>query len=243
VSDGVRLQKILAQAGYGSRRKCEELIARGHVEVDGQIVTELGIRVDPSRQAIHVDGLRVQTDNNKITMALNKPAGVISALQDPEGRPTIAEFIRNRDEHLFHVGRLDFDSEGLLLLTNDGELANRLAHPKYEVPKTYVATVTGGEVFPRILKQLTDGVDLDDGFASADKIRIIQAIDGMTMVEIILHEGRNRIVRRMFDAVDRPVVRLVRTRVGPIVLGELKPGKTRVLNKTEVGLLAKAVDL
>jgi len=249
VPDGVRLQKVIADAGLGSRRQAEQLIEEGRVEVDGQIVMELGVRVDPARQAIHVDGLRVQLDTTKVTLALNKPYGVISAMQDPEGRPTIADFIKNRDERLFHVGRLDFDSEGLLLLTNDGELANRLSHPRYEVPKTYMVTVKG-EVYPRIIKDLLAGVDIvdRDGYvdgppARADKVKVVQMFDGVTLLELVLHEGRNRIVRRMFDAVDRPVIRLVRTRVGPIALGEQRPGTTRVLNSVEVSSLMDLVDL
>ncbi|PZR51941.1 MFS transporter [Xylanimonas oleitrophica] len=243
VPDGVRLQKVLATAGYGSRRKAEELIAEGRVTVDDQIVVELGVRVDPAVNVIHVDGMRVQTDTEKVTLALNKPHGVLSAMSDPQGRPTVADLIKNRDERLFHVGRLDADSEGLLLLTNDGELANRLAHPRYEVPKTYLVTVGGGEVYPRIVKQLLDGVELEDGPARMDKVKVVQALDGLTMVEVVLHEGRNRIVRRMFDAVERPVERLVRTRIGPIALGDQRPGTTRVLGRTEVGSLMAAVEM
>jgi 23S rRNA pseudouridine2605 synthase len=243
VPDGVRLQKVLAAAGYGSRRKAEELIADGRVTVDGQIVVELGVRVDPAVNAIHVDGMRVQTDTDKVTLALNKPVGVLSAMSDPQGRPTIADLIRNREERLFHVGRLDADSEGLLLLTNDGELANRLAHPRYEVPKTYLVTVSGGEVYPRIVRALLDGVDLEDGPARMDKVKVVQAHDGRTLVEVVLHEGRNRIVRRMFEAVDRPVERLVRTRIGPIALGDQRPGTTRVLGRTELGSLMAAVEM
>ncbi|AEG44263.1 pseudouridine synthase [Isoptericola variabilis] len=243
VADGVRLQKVLAQAGLGSRRKCEELIAKGHVEVDGVLVTELGVRIDPATAVVHVDGMRVQLDASKLTLAVNKPYGVVSTMSDPEGRPTLADLVKDRPERLFHVGRLDADSEGLLLLTNDGELANRLSHPSYEVPKTYLVTVTGGEVYPRIGKQLLDGVELEDGPARLDAFKVVQAIEGQTMVEVVLHEGRNRIVRRMFDAVGRPVTRLVRTRIGPIALGDLRPGRSRVLGRTELGSLMGAVDL
>ncbi|WP_245993301.1 pseudouridine synthase [Xylanimonas allomyrinae] len=243
VPDGVRLQKVLAQAGYGSRRKAEELIADGRVSVDGQIVIELGVRVDPAKNVIHVDGMRVQLDSSKITLAANKPFGMLSAMEDAQGRPTLSDLVRNREERLFHVGRLDADSEGLILLTNDGELANRLAHPKYEVPKTYLVTVSGGEVYPRILKALLDGVDLEDGPARMDKVKIVQPLGDVTMVEVVLHEGRHRIVRRMFEAVGRPVERLVRTRIGPIALGDQRPGTTRVLGRTELGSLMAAVDL
>ncbi|GAB3163157.1 pseudouridine synthase [Myceligenerans halotolerans] len=243
VADGVRLQKVLAQAGFGSRRACEELIERGHVEVEGVLVTELGVRVDPVKSVIHVDGLRVQLDQDKITLALHKPHGVVSTMHDPEGRPTVAELVRNREERLFHVGRLDADSEGLLLLTNDGELANRLSHPRYEIPKTYVVTVEGGQVYPRIIRDLTRGVELDDGTARLDSVKVLQEVPDATLLEVVLHEGRNRIVRRMFDAVERPVTRLVRTRIGPIRLGDLKPGRTRVLGRVELGQLMSDVEM
>jgi 23S rRNA pseudouridine2605 synthase len=242
VEDGVRLQKVLAQAGLGSRRASEELIANGHVEVDGQLVTELGVRIDPATAVVHVDGLRIQLDQAKVTIALNKPLGVVSTMDDPKGRPTVADLIRNREERLFHVGRLDADSEGLLLLTNDGELANRLSHPKYQIAKTYLVTVEG-EVYPRTGRELLKGVELDDGIAKMDAVHVLQQIDGFAMLEVVLHEGRNRIVRRMFDAVGHPVTRLVRTRIGPIPLGDLKPGRTRVLGRTELGTLMGAVDL
>lgn len=242
VEDGVRLQKVLAQAGLGSRRASEELIANGHVEVDGQLVTELGVRVDPATAVIHVDGLRIQLDQAKVTIALNKPLGVVSTMDDPKGRPTVADLIKNREERLFHVGRLDADSEGLLLLTNDGELANRLSHPKYQIAKTYLVTVEG-EVYPRIGRELLKGVELEDGTAKMDAVHVLQQIDGFAMLEVVLHEGRNRIVRRMFDAVGHPVTRLVRTRIGPIPLGDLKAGRTRVLGRTELGTLMNAVDL
>ncbi|MEN5075710.1 pseudouridine synthase [Isoptericola cucumis] len=243
VADGVRLQKVLAQAGLGSRRKCEELIAEGHVEVDGVLVTELGVRVDPASAVVHVDGMRIQLDASKLTLALNKPLGVVSTMSDPDGRPTVADLVKDRPERLFHVGRLDTDSEGLLLLTNDGELANRLSHPSYEVPKTYLVTVTGGEFHPRHGKQLVAGVELEDGPARMDKVRVVDAVPGTTMLEVVLHEGRNRIVRRMFDAVGFPVERLVRTRIGPIALGDLRAGRSRVLGRTELGTLMRAVQM
>ncbi|MDR0482722.1 MAG: rRNA pseudouridine synthase [Cellulomonadaceae bacterium] len=242
VPQGVRLQKVLAQAGHGSRRKCEELIAQGRVTVNSRKVTELGTRVDPSTAVIHVDGLRVQLDDTKVTIAVNKPAGMISAMSDPEGRPTIADLLEHRGEHLFHVGRLDQDSEGLLFVTNDGELANRLAHPRYQVPKTYLVSVEG-EMFPRHVRALLKGVDLEDGVAKADSVTIKQVHDGVTLMEMVLHEGRNRIVRRMCEAIDRPVQRLVRTRIGPIALGQQRPRSTRVLNHVEVGSLMSAVGL
>jgi len=243
VSDGVRLQKVLAQAGLGSRRKCEELIADGHVEVDGVLVTELGVRIDPTTAVVHVDGMRIQLDQSKLTLALNKPYGVVSTMSDPEGRPTVADLLKDRSERLFHVGRLDADSEGLLLLTNDGELANRLTHPRFEIAKTYLVTVGGGEVYPRTGKAMLAGVELEDGPAKVDRFRVVDAIPGQTMIEVELHEGRNRIVRRMFEAAGHPVTRLVRTRIGPVALGDLRAGRSRVLGRTELGTLMDAVEL
>lgn len=240
--DGVRLQKVLASAGLGSRRACEELIAQGRVTVDGQPVVELGVRVDPRTAVIHVDGLRVQLDSSLITIALNKPVGVVSTMHDPEGRPSLAQFVANREERLFHVGRLDADSEGLLLLTNDGDLANRLAHPSHGVPKTYLVEVQG-RVREALGKQLKEGVDLEDGPVRVDAFKVVQVASHASLVEVVLHEGRNRVVRRLFDEVGHPVDRLVRTRIGPIRLGDLRPGRTRVLSKTEVGSLMTAVGM
>lgn len=242
VADGVRLQKVLAQAGHGSRRVCEKLIATGRVSVDGVVVRELGVRVDPQRSVIHVDGMRVVTDTSLVTLALNKPLGVVSTMSDPEGRPSLEQFVADRTERLFHVGRLDAESEGLLLLTNDGELAHRLAHPSFEVPKTYVVNVTG-RVRPATGRALLEGVELEDGPARLDEFRVIDQTPKAAIIEVQLHEGRNRIVRRMFDAVDLPVERLVRTRIGPVRLGDLRPGRTRVLGRTELGSLMAAVGL
>ncbi|MBD9699901.1 rRNA pseudouridine synthase [Flavimobilis sp. GY10621] len=242
VADGVRLQKVLADAGLGSRRACERLIEEGRVEVDGQIVMELGVRIDPARQSVHVDGLRLELDAAKVTIVFNKPKHVVSSMDDPEGRRSLAEFFANRSERLFHVGRLDYDSEGLLLLTNDGELANRLTHPRYGVDKTYVVEVQG-RVTPKVGEQLVHGVDLDDGFARIDRFQILDVTPQASLVEVVLHEGRNRIVRRMFDAVGHPVVRLVRTQMGPIRLADLPPGRHRVLGQVELGTLMKSVGL
>jgi 23S rRNA pseudouridine2605 synthase len=236
------LQKVLAAAGVGSRRACEELIAAGRVEVDGHRVTELGVRIDPKRNVVHVDGMRVQLDESLVYIALNKPLGVVSAMTDPQGRPTLAEYVENRDERLFHVGRLDVDTEGLILLTNDGELAHRLSHPSFEVPKTYLAEVAGP--LPRdIGRTLRTGVELEDGPATVDSFKVVDARPGKALVEIVLHEGRNRIVRRLMDAVGYPVEQLVRTQIGPIRLGDLRTGRTRVLNRPEVASLMAAVDM
>ncbi|HLT82694.1 MAG TPA: pseudouridine synthase [Phototrophicaceae bacterium] len=238
---GVRLQKVLAAAGYGSRRACEQLIVDGRVTVDGQVV-ELGTRVDPATAVVHVDGVRLQLDETKVTLALHKPAGVVSSMNDEQGRPDLSQYTADRAERLFHVGRLDEQTEGLLLLTNDGELAHRLTHPSYEVPKTYVATVRG-EV-PRTLgRQLLAGIELEDGPARADRFTVLETLPTASVVEIELHEGRNRIVRRMLDHVGHPVTRLVRTRFGNIRLGRLKPGHTRVVEGTELGTLMSSVDL
>ncbi len=240
--DGVRLQKVLATAGLGSRRACEQLIEEGRVEVDGQIVVELGVRVDPKRAVIHVDGLRIQLDDSLITIALNKPKGVVSTMHDPEGRPSVGQYFTDRSERLFHVGRLDADTEGLMLFTNDGELANRLAHPSHGVAKTYLAEVQG-KVVPSTAQAMQKGIELEDGFVQADKVTIVQSVSHASLVEITLHEGKNRIVRRMFDEVGHPVTRLVRTKIGPIRLGDLKPGRTRVLGKTELGTLMSQAGL
>jgi pseudouridine synthase len=240
--EGVRLQKVLATAGVGSRRACEELIDEGRVEVNGARVRTQGMRVDPANDVIKVDGLRVSTVPGVVHLALNKPAGVVSTMSDPEGRPDLSDYTADRTERLFHVGRLDFETEGLILLTNDGELANRLAHPRYRVPKTYLAQVRAP--IPRDLgRRLSNGVQLDDGLARVDRFRIIDTVGRNAMIEIVLHEGRNRIVRRMLDAVGFPVQRLVRTRFGPIALGDQRPGVVRALSRGEVGQLYRTVDL
>ena len=242
-ADGIRLQKVMAQAGVASRRVCEEMITEGRVEVDGQVVTELGVRVDPKTAVIHVDGLRIQLDENLVYMVFNKPKGVVSTMEDPDGRPCISDFVRNsHGERLFHVGRLDVATEGLLLLTNDGELANRLTHPSYEVPKTYLVQVRGP--FPQgIGAQLREGVELEDGFASVDSFKLVDSTPGHVLIEVVLHSGKNRIVRRLFDAVGFPVLRLVRVKVGPIGLGDQRQGSIRNLGKQEVGHLLASVGL
>ena len=242
VPGGVRLQKVLAAAGVGSRRHCEELIGAGRVEVDGQTVRRFGARVDPENQIIRVDGKRIPSRQDVVYLAFNKPVKVLTAMTDDRGRKTITDFLGDRAERLFHVGRLDYDTEGLMLLTNDGELAHRLAHPSYEVAKTYLADVPGP--IPRDLgRRLATGVELEDGLAIADKFRVIEQADKRALVEITLHEGRNRIVRRMLAEVGHPVSRLVRTTVGPIKLGNLPPGSTRDLTTKEIGELYAAVGL
>jgi pseudouridine synthase len=242
VPGGVRLQKVLAAAGVGSRRHCEELIGAGRVEVAGQIVRRFGARVDPENQVIRVDGKRIPSRQDVVYLAFNKPVKVLTAMTDDRGRATITDFLGDRAERLFHVGRLDYDTEGLMLLTNDGELAHRLAHPSYEVAKTYLADVPGP--IPRDLgRRLATGVELEDGVAVADKFRVLEQANGRALVEITLHEGRNRIVRRMLAEVGHPVSRLVRISVGPIKLGNLPPGSTRDLTTKEIGELYAAVGL
>ena len=240
--EGIRLQKVLASAGVGSRRSCEQLIEAGRVKVDGQVVSQLGVRVDPDKVAIEVDGERISVDDSLVTIVLNKPRGVVSTMSDPEGRPTLETYIRDFDERLFHVGRLDADTTGVLLLTNDGELANRLAHPKFGVNKVYVAKVKGQ--VPRSLPTtLKCGVDLDDGPVRATDAQVLDVGRDSSLVQVELHEGRNRIVRRMLDAVGHPVLELVRTQFGPVRLGTLSPGQTRVLSPSEVGRLMQAAGL
>jgi 23S rRNA pseudouridine2605 synthase len=242
---GVRLQKVLSQAGIASRRLAEKMIIDGRVEVDGQLVTELGTRVDPDASVIRVDGVRVVLDDSLVYLALNKPVGMHSTMSDDRGRPCIGDLVEHRvrgNKKLFHVGRLDADTEGLILLTNDGELAHRLMHPSYEVPKTYVATVAGA--VPRGLgKKLRAGIELDDGPAAVDDFAVVDAIPGKTLVRITMHEGRKRIVRRLLKAAGFPVQALVRTDIGAVSLGEQRPGSIRALRRNEIGDLYKAVGL
>jgi pseudouridine synthase len=240
--DGVRLQKVLAAAGVGSRRHCEELIGAGRVQVNGQVVRRFGARVDPEVQEIRVDGKRIPTRQDVVYLAFNKPARVLTAMSDDRSRETITDYLGDRAERLFHVGRLDYDTEGLMLLTNDGELAHRLAHPSYEVFKTYQAEVPGP--VPKSLGQaLARGVELEDGLAVADRFRVLDQVGTRALVEITLHEGRKHIVRRMLAEVGHPVARLVRTDVGPVRLGSLRPGATRDLTTREIGELYAAVGL
>jgi 23S rRNA pseudouridine2605 synthase len=240
--EGVRLQKVLAAAGIGSRRACEEMIDQGRVTVDGERVRAQGMRVDPEKAVIHVDGLRIASIPGAAYIAFNKPAGVLSTMDDPEHRPTLGDYVEGRGQRLFHVGRLDAETEGLILMMNDGELAHRLTHPSYGIQKTYLAQVEGS--IPRDLgKRLREGVLLEDGLARADKFRMIDSVGKNALVEVVLHEGRKHIVRRMLDEVGFPVKRLVRTQFGPISLGDQRPGKVRNLNQEEIGSLYKAVEM
>lgn len=231
---GVRLQKVLAAAGVASRRACEMMISEGRVEVNGALVTEQGIRVDPDRDVIRVDGSRIPPPRRHSYLVLNKPRGVISTLSDPEGRRTLADFLADRRERLFHVGRLDTDTEGLLILTNDGDFAHRLAHPSYEVPKTYLAEVAG-VVSPATIKELRAGLVLDDGPVKPTAVKLVSAGADRTLIKITLHEGRQHIVRRTMEAVGHPVRRLSRIGIGPVRLGRLKVGELRDLTREELG--------
>ncbi|MFJ5224842.1 pseudouridine synthase [Streptomyces sp. NPDC088400] len=239
--EGERLQKVLARAGMGSRRACEELIEQARVEVNGEIVLEQGLRVDPERDEIKVDGLTVATQSY-LFFALNKPAGVVSTMGDPDGRQNLGDYVTNRETRLFHVGRLDTETEGIILLTNHGELAHRLTHPRYGVKKIYLAAIQGP--LPRDLgKRLKDGIQLEDGYAKADHFRVVENTGKNYLVEVTLHEGRKHIVRRMLAEAGFPVERLVRTSFGPIPLGDQKSGWLRRLTNTEVGMLMKEVGL
>ncbi|WP_375490128.1 pseudouridine synthase [uncultured Jatrophihabitans sp.] len=231
-TDGIRLQKALAAAGVGSRRVCDELIAEGRVTVAG-VVAEPGARVDVATAVIHVDGRRVVVRDDLVYLALNKPRGVLSAMSDDRGRRTVGDLVGDRAERLFHVGRLDADSEGLLLLTSDGDLAHRLMHPSFGVRKTYLATVPA-PVGRDVARRLRDGVELEDGPARADTFRVVQTQGERAIVEIVLHEGRKHIVRRMLAEVGHPVSRLVRTRIGPVNLGGQRAGTVRELTADEV---------
>jgi 23S rRNA pseudouridine2605 synthase len=240
--EGIRLQRVLAAAGLGSRRACEKLIEEGRVEVDGERVRTQGMRVDPDKAVIKVDGLRIASAADHVYLVLNKPVGVVSTMSDPEGRPSLAEYVADRSARLFNVGRLDVDTEGLILLTNDGDLAHRLAHPSFGVEKTYLAEVVG-PVARDVGKRLREGITLDDGVVQADSFKLVSTVGNRVMVEVALHEGRKHVVRRMLADVGHPVSRLVRTRVGPVTLGNLKPGKHRRLSQQEVGALYKSVGL
>ena len=233
-----RLQKVLAAAGIGSRRACEDLIFRGRVTVDGRRA-ELGDRVDALTSVIHVDGQRIQTDTNLVYLAMNKPQGVVSTMADEKGRIALSDLLGHLPERVFHVGRLDADSEGLLLLTNDGDLAHKLSHPSFEVAKTYRCEIQGP--VPRSLgRRLMAGLELEDGPARVDEYKLIDAFGKQALIEVVLHEGRKHIVRRLLAEAGNPVNRLIRTAIGPIRLGDLRAGRTRRLSVPDVAALFKA---
>ncbi len=242
MADAERVQKVLARAGYGSRRAAEDLIREGRVGVDGR-VTRLGDRVDPDVGQITVDGVPVPTAPNLVYYLLHKPAGVVTTVRDPQQRPTVVELVP-ADPRVFPVGRLDYDTSGLLVLTNDGTLAQLLTHPRHGVDKTYLAEVAGDPTRAQI-RQLRDGLVLDDGLTAPARVRVVGARGDATALEVTIHEGRNRQVRRMCDAIGHPVRRLVRTRVGPVRDDRLAPGAWRALTRDEVRALyesASAVD-
>lgn len=240
--EGIRLQKVLAAAGMGSRRACEVLISEGRVSVDGETVREQGMRVDPEAVVLRVDGLRVTTATGQTYLALNKPRGMVSTMSDPQGRPTVGDLVADRRDRLFHVGRLDAETEGLLLLMNDGELAHRLSHPSYEVAKTYLAEVIGP--LPRdVGRRLRAGVELEDGVVTVDSFRLVDSSSNRVLVEVVLHEGRKHVVRRLLEEVGHPVQRLVRTAIGPVHLGSQKAGRLRPLTRQELGALYNLVGL
>ncbi len=243
--EGERLQKVLAKAGVASRRAAEELIDQGRVEVDGAIVREQGLRIDPDTAVVRVDGVRVVVRDEQVYLALNKPKGFQSTMSDEMGRPCVGDIVAERvmaGQRLFHVGRLDADTEGLLLLTNDGDLAHRLMHPSFQVSKTYLATVQG-EVQRGVGKKLREGVELDDGPAKVDRFQVLEVNEGKSLVRVVLHEGRKHIVRRLLAEVGHPVIALVRTHIGPVALGDQRSGTLRVLGRDEIGKLYEAVEL
>jgi len=233
---GERLQKVLARAGFGSRRAAEVLIADGRVTVNGD-VARLGRRVDPDHDAIAVDGVRAVVRDDLVYYLLNKPRQVVTTANDPQGRRTVLDLVPD-EPRVFPVGRLDYETEGLLVLTNDGELANLLAHPRHGVDKEYLVEVEGTPS-PAAIRRLREGVDLDDGRSAPAEARVVQARDGgdTAAIEIVVHEGRNRIVRRMCEAIGHPVRRLVRTRIGPLADARLRPGSWRPLGHDEVRAL------
>ena len=236
--NGVRLQKVLASAGLASRRACEIMISEGRVEVNGRLVTEQGLRVDPERDVIRVDGSRIPPPRRHLYLVINKPRGVVSTMDDPEGRRNLNDLIEGRRpgklNRLFHVGRLDTDTDGLLILTNDGDFAHKLAHPSYEVPKTYLVEVAG-VMHQGTVKRLREGITLDDGPVKPSSVKLVSTAEDRSLVKITLHEGRNHIVRRTMEAVGHPVRRLSRTGIGPVRLGNLKSGDLRDLTRDELG--------
>lgn len=244
--DLVRLQKHLAQSGVASRRKCEEIMLDGLVEVDGEVVTRLGTKIDPRTAVIRVDGVRLPPISPHVYLVLNKPRGVVSTMSDPQGRKTLGDLVADRPERLFHVGRLDTDTSGLILLTNDGDFAQKVAHPSYELTKTYVAEVEG-EVSKETLQRLRAGVVLEDGPIEVSRCRLVSTgqggAEGRSIVELVIHEGRNRIVRRLLDEVGHPVRKLTRTAIGPVLLRGLKLGDLRELTADELGTLLDAAKL
>lgn len=238
----IRLQKVLADAGVASRRKAEEMILDGRVTVDGRVVRTLGTKINPENSEVMVDGEIILQVKTKIYLALNKPRGILSTLSDPENRPHLGDLLRDRSERLFHVGRLDKDSEGLLLLTNDGEIAHRATHPSFSLPKNYLLELKGN-VSREVADAFRQGVELEDGVAKVDKLTVLAGQPGKTIFDVVIHDGRNQILRRMAAATGLTVERLIRIGMGPIKLGELTPGKWREIKGAELISLQKALSI
>jgi 23S rRNA pseudouridine2605 synthase len=237
----VRLQKLIASTGLSSRRKAEMLIASGRVSVNGKIVTELGTKVDPGRDHVKVDGKHLTSAQPFVYLMLNKPKNVMSTLDDPGGRTTVKDFLRGVSVRVFPVGRLDFDSEGLMLLTNNGELAQALLHPRYHVPKTYLIKVKG-VLKDEDITHLERGIRLEDGMTSPAHVKKVRKVEANSWLEITIREGRTHQVKRMLDAVGHPVLKLLRIRMGPLSLGGLEPGEFRFLTDRETNALRALVD-
>ncbi|HJR76796.1 MAG TPA: pseudouridine synthase [Nitrospiraceae bacterium] len=236
----VRLQKLIAGTGIASRRKAEEMIAAGRVMVNGKVVRELGTKVDAAKDHVKVDGRHIPSVQPYVYVLLHKPKNVMSTLHDPEGRPTVKDFLPGVGVRVFPVGRLDFDGEGLMLLTNNGELAQALLHPRYHVPKTYLVKVKG--VLEReSIEALESGVQLDDGMTAPAQVKKIRKAESNSWVEITIHEGRTHQVKRMLQAVDHPVLKLVRVRMGSLTLGHMAPGEYRFLTDHEANTLRDLV--
>ena len=228
-----RLQKILSHAGIASRREAETIIASGRVTVNGKVVTELGSKADPSLDRIMLDGRQVRIEAERVYILLNKPSGYVTTMKDPQGRPVVNDLLKGVRERVYPVGRLDYNTEGLLLMTNDGELANRLAHPRHEVEKEYMVRVRGG-ILPDQIRRLSEGVELDDGMTAPAVVRLVRESENNTWLSIAIHEGRYRQVRRMCEAVGLTVVRLKRTRYAFLETGDLKVAEFRNLSAAEV---------
>jgi 23S rRNA pseudouridine2605 synthase len=239
-ASGERLQKVLAAAGIGSRRQCEELITSGRVEIDRRVVTELGTRVDPARQEVRVDGTPLR-QAVLVYYAVNKPPGVVSTNSDPAGRPRVIDLVPPCHERLFTIGRLDLSSEGLILVTNDGELANRLTHPRYGVRKIYRVLVAGRPT-PEVIQRLQHGVHLAEGMARAEQVEIKTQRKESALLEMVLREGRNREIRRVLARLGHKVLRLARVAVGPVRLGDLAAGTSRRLTREEIQRLRKVAE-
>jgi 23S rRNA pseudouridine2605 synthase len=237
----IRLQKVLAQAGLGSRRRCDDMIAHGRVEVNGEVIDVMGARVDPATDVIRVDGKRIPVASDHAYVMLNKPRGIVTSMADEQGRPDLSTFVEGRSDRLFHVGRLDTDTSGLLLLTNDGDLAHKLAHPSFEIVKTYIALVDG-DVPDALGARLKAGIELDDGPAHVDRFQVKDRSRGRSLVELDIHMGKNRIVRRLLDAAGHPVRELTRTALGPLHVKGLASGAMRDLTRDELGALYDSVD-